>query len=110
MNNDQLTKLGLAVIDTELGAIESLKSRINEDFAKACQLLLDCKGRVVATGMGKCGHIGCKIAATMASTGTPERDSIARILRTRLSNISRPNTEATPLAMDPPSTSTNNFL
>lgn len=71
MNNDQLTKLGMAVIDTELGAIESLKSRINDDFAKACQLLLECQGRVVVTGMGKSGHIGGKIAATLASTGTP---------------------------------------
>ncbi|MDH5472653.1 MAG: KpsF/GutQ family sugar-phosphate isomerase [Gammaproteobacteria bacterium] len=71
MNTDQLTKLGLAVIDTELEAIEALRPRINENFAKACQLLLDCKGRVVVTGMGKSGHIGGKIAATLASTGTP---------------------------------------
>ena len=64
-------ELGLAVIDTELSAINALKSRINDDFASACQLLLDCKGRVVVTGMGKSGHIGGKIAATLASTGTP---------------------------------------
>ena len=71
MNNDQLKKLGLAVIETELSAIDALKPRINDDFASACQLLLDCKGRVVVTGMGKSGHIGGKIAATLASTGTP---------------------------------------
>ena len=71
MNNDQLKKLGLAVIETELSAIDSLKPRINDDFASACHLLLNCKGRVVVTGMGKSGHIGGKIAATLASTGTP---------------------------------------
>jgi len=71
MKNDQLKKLALAVIETELNAIDALKLRINDDFASACQLLLDCKGRVVVTGMGKSGHIGGKIAATLASTGTP---------------------------------------
>ncbi|MCW8853904.1 MAG: KpsF/GutQ family sugar-phosphate isomerase [Gammaproteobacteria bacterium] len=71
MNNDQLKKLGLAVIETEMSAIAALKPRIDDNFADACQLLLDCKGRVVVTGMGKSGHIGGKIAATLASTGTP---------------------------------------
>src|SRR5690606_16312389 len=41
------------------------------DFHRACQLLLDCRGRVVVSGMGKSGHVGNKIAATLASTGTP---------------------------------------
>ncbi len=68
---DQLRQLGLAVIDTELQAIENLRARIDERFVKACQLMLGCKGRVVVTGMGKSGHIGNKIAATLASTGTP---------------------------------------
>ncbi|KTD66184.1 KpsF/GutQ family sugar-phosphate isomerase [Legionella spiritensis] len=64
-------KLGLAVIETEAQAVFELSQRIDERFEKACRLLLDCPGRVVVTGMGKSGHIGNKIAATLASTGTP---------------------------------------
>jgi arabinose-5-phosphate isomerase len=67
----QLKSLGLAVINTELKAIAALRDRIDDTFAKACQLLLDCQGRVIVIGMGKSGHIGNKIAATLASTGTP---------------------------------------
>ena len=63
--------LALAVIETELQAISALKQRINDEFIRACQLILACRGRVVVTGMGKSGHIGGKIAATLASTGTP---------------------------------------
>lgn len=58
-------------LDIEINAVQALKARINEDFAAACQLMLECSGRVVVTGMGKSGHIGNKIAATLASTGTP---------------------------------------
>lgn len=58
-------------IEIERDAITQLIGRIDAPFAKACQILLDCKGRVVVTGMGKSGHIGKKIAATLASTGTP---------------------------------------
>lgn len=64
-------KLGLAVIETEAQAIFELTQRIDERFEAACELLLACKGRVVITGMGKSGHIGKKIAATLSSTGTP---------------------------------------
>ena len=71
MNHQQLKKLGLAVIETELDSIAALKPRINDDFAQACELMLACEGRVVVTGMGKSGHIGNKMAATLASTGTP---------------------------------------
>ncbi len=71
INPQQIKQLGLAVIDTELKAIEALRSRIDSSFVKACELMLGCKGRVVVTGMGKSGHIGNKIAATLASTGTP---------------------------------------
>lgn len=71
MNQDHLKQLGLAVIETELAAIEALKSRLNDDFAQACETMLACQGRVVVTGMGKSGHIAGKIAATLASTGTP---------------------------------------
>lgn len=58
-------------ISLEMQAIEHLKQRIDVDFEKACQLLLACKGRIVVVGMGKSGHIGRKIAATLASTGSP---------------------------------------
>ena len=58
-------------IDTEQAAIGALKPRISEDFNRACELILPCTGRVVVTGMGKSGHIGKKLAATLASTGTP---------------------------------------
>ncbi|PVZ71918.1 KpsF/GutQ family sugar-phosphate isomerase [Pelagibaculum spongiae] len=68
---EQFLALGLAVIRTETDAIAALQSRIDQDFGKACQIMLECKGRVVVTGMGKSGHIGGKIAATLASTGTP---------------------------------------
>lgn len=71
INAEQTRQLGLAVIETELAAIDALRSRIDEAFVKACELMLKCEGRVVVTGMGKSGHIGNKIAATLASTGTP---------------------------------------
>ena len=58
-------------IHLELEAVQELLPRINADFIKACELTLSCKGRVVVVGMGKSGHIGNKIAATLASTGTP---------------------------------------
>lgn len=58
-------------IELEIQAITSLKERINENFVTACKLILNAKGRVVVLGIGKSGHIGRKIAATLASTGTP---------------------------------------
>jgi arabinose-5-phosphate isomerase len=63
--------LGRRVVQIEAAAVAGLGPRIDEAFARACQLILDCTGRVVVTGMGKSGHIGGKIAATLASTGTP---------------------------------------
>jgi len=68
---DAIQQRALDVIHIEQQAVEALTHSINDDFVNACQLLLDCKGRVVVTGMGKSGHIGGKIAATLASTGTP---------------------------------------
>jgi arabinose-5-phosphate isomerase len=62
---------GQQVIATEQAALETLKPFINQSFQQACQLILDCTSRVVVMGMGKSGHIGNKIAATLASTGTP---------------------------------------
>src|SRR5690625_946508 len=55
----------------ERDAISALLERLDEHFERACGLMLACQGRVVVTGMGKSGHIGNKIAATLASTGTP---------------------------------------
>jgi arabinose-5-phosphate isomerase len=69
--NTDFKQLGLEVVNIELAEITALLGRINEDFSSACQLLLKCKGRIVVTGMGKSGHIGGKIAATLASTGSP---------------------------------------
>ena len=62
---------GRRVIATEAAAVAALGPRINDRFAAACRVLLHCRGRVVVTGMGKSGHIGGKLAATLASTGTP---------------------------------------
>lgn len=70
-NKTDFQQLGRAVVATELAEISALESRIDENFAAACELLLNCKGRIVVTGMGKSGHIGGKIAATLASTGSP---------------------------------------
>lgn len=59
------------VLDIESDAISNLKAFIGSDFESACQLMQECTGKVVVSGMGKSGHIGNKIAATLASTGTP---------------------------------------
>jgi len=67
----KFSQLGLAVIETEAQAVFELLQRIDNQFERACEMLLACKGRVVVTGMGKSGHIGKKIAATFSSTGTP---------------------------------------
>ncbi|OOZ36790.1 KpsF/GutQ family sugar-phosphate isomerase [Solemya velesiana gill symbiont] len=68
---EKLQALGLAVIKNEAEAVGALAGRINGDFAQACCYMLACEGRIVVTGMGKSGHIGSKIAATLASTGSP---------------------------------------
>jgi len=59
------------VIDTEMAGVATLHDCLDDNFVKACERLLNCKGKVVVSGMGKSGHIGNKIAATLASTGTP---------------------------------------
>jgi arabinose-5-phosphate isomerase len=64
-------KAGKNVLQIEIDALTQLNNYINDDFTKACQLMLKCKGKVIVMGMGKSGHIGNKIAATLASTGTP---------------------------------------
>ncbi len=71
MNDETLRKMGLAVIEAEARAVQSLGERLGDDFNKACHAMLDCKGRIIVIGMGKSGHIGGKIASTLASTGSP---------------------------------------
>jgi arabinose-5-phosphate isomerase len=71
MDAAALQQMGRKVLEIERDALTGLLPRINEDFARACQIMLGCSGRIVVTGMGKSGHIGGKIAATLASTGTP---------------------------------------
>lgn len=66
-----LIESGKRTVRLECEAVKSLLSRIGPDFAHACRVILACQGRVVVIGMGKSGHIGHKIAATLASTGTP---------------------------------------
>ena len=67
----QLLASGRRALAIEARAIEGLLPRIDDSFAAACLVCLPCKGRVVVTGMGKSGHVARKIAATLASTGTP---------------------------------------
>lgn len=71
LHDQKLRELGLAVIQVEAQAIVALAEQINDNFVAACKLLFHCSGRVVVIGMGKSGHIAGKIAATLASTGTP---------------------------------------
>jgi len=71
MDEPALKKSALAVINSEIQAVQLLRDRIDEDFIRACKLMSQCEGRVIVLGMGKSGHIGGKIAATLASTGTP---------------------------------------
>ena len=66
-----LTEMGREALRIEARAVAALVDRLGADFDKACRMLLACPGRVVVSGMGKSGHVGGKIAATLASTGTP---------------------------------------
>lgn len=71
MDKNALKKTALRTIELEQAAVSSLAGRIDETFTHACELVLGCEGRVIVMGMGKSGHIANKIAATLASTGTP---------------------------------------
>lgn len=62
---------GLRTIEIETDAVTHLRNRIDAQFVKACEMILNCRGRTIVTGMGKSGHIAKKIAATLASTGSP---------------------------------------
>jgi len=67
----KLKQLGRAVLQIEADAVLALQQRVEDNFVAACRYMLACKGRIVVVGMGKSGHIGSKIAATFASTGSP---------------------------------------
>lgn len=71
MQKETFISLAQQVVDIETKAVSGIKQYLNDEFARACQTMFDCKGRVVVVGMGKSGHIAGKIAATLASTGTP---------------------------------------
>ena len=71
MTDNKINALAKEVLDIEANSILRLKNNIGEEFDKAVEILYNCKGRVIVTGMGKSGLIGRKIAATLTSTGTP---------------------------------------
>ena len=70
-NAERALQLARATFDIEAQALLGLKARQGDGFAQVCRAILECSGRVVVMGMGKSGHVGRKIAATLASTGTP---------------------------------------
>jgi arabinose-5-phosphate isomerase len=70
-DSKRLIEMGREALRIEARAVAALVDRLGDDFAAACRMMLACRGRVVVSGMGKSGHVGGKIAATLASTGTP---------------------------------------
>jgi arabinose-5-phosphate isomerase len=70
-SDEQLLASARRALDIEAAAVRALTPRLGAAFARACRICLECQGRVVVTGMGKSGHVAGKIAATLASTGTP---------------------------------------
>ena len=71
MNPEDILSRARRVIEEEVRGIERLKESLGEDFLRAVELILNCEGKVIVTGIGKSGHVGRKIASTFASTGTP---------------------------------------
>jgi len=69
--DEALVGLGRQALEIEIDGLRAQVPRLGLDFARACRICLSCRGRIVVTGMGKSGHIAGKIAATLASTGTP---------------------------------------
>jgi arabinose-5-phosphate isomerase len=69
--DEDLIELGRQALTVEIEGLRAQLPRLGTDFARACRICLNCRGRIVVTGMGKSGHIAGKIAATLASTGTP---------------------------------------
>ncbi|TXI94230.1 MAG: KpsF/GutQ family sugar-phosphate isomerase [Neisseriales bacterium] len=70
MNNKQIVEIANQVFSDEISGLQSVLATIGDEFCRAVQLIFDCKGKIIVSGMGKSGHIGNKIAATLASTGT----------------------------------------
>lgn len=71
LTDSAVIELGRLALATEARALDALIPRLDDSFVRACRLCLECRGRVIVTGMGKSGHIGSKMASTFASTGTP---------------------------------------
>lgn len=71
MEHDVIREKAMATLDIEAAAVKKLQENIDEEFIRAVQCILACEARIIVTGMGKSGHVGRKIAATFASTGTP---------------------------------------
>ena len=71
MNSEEILEQGRKVIEEEIRGLERLKESLDENFVKAVEILLGCRGKVILTGIGKSGHVARKIASTLASTGTP---------------------------------------
>ena len=71
LSDAALADLGRQALSIEIDGLRAQLPRLGREFARACRICLDCRGRVVVTGMGKSGHIAGKLAATLASTGTP---------------------------------------
>jgi len=71
IDHEALRSMACAVIDIEAAAVAALQPRIDDTFIQACETLLSCQGRIVFCAIGKSGHIGSKLAATFASTGSP---------------------------------------
>jgi arabinose-5-phosphate isomerase len=71
LKSDELLALAAEVLEIESRAVDALRARLDDTFEAACKLCLETAGRVIVIGMGKSGHVGNKIAATLASTGTP---------------------------------------
>src|ERR1700731_5139774 len=69
--DEALVDLGRQALTVEIDGLRAQVPRLGSEFARACRICLGCRGRIVVTGMGKSGHIGGKIAATLASTGSP---------------------------------------
>lgn len=71
MTDTNVLEIAKRTFKLEIKALSTLADKLDDQFEQACELIISCKGRVVVTGMGKSGHIGNKLAATLASTGTP---------------------------------------
>jgi len=69
--DENLAELGRQALKVEIEGLQAQMPRLGAEFARACRICLECRGRIVVVGMGKSGHVGGKLAATLASTGSP---------------------------------------